>query len=692
MIKKVLFLLFLITSIVQLDSLSDVLVRIDADDIIKLPKSIIEGCNFRFAGQDFVIVQGKEALIFDNLPHIKVLDTVQANYNYYLVMAGKEHDKLKGLGRIVDTFDGTVLLRIPNSAESDLISLGLPFMSLPERYSIGHEHLRAPELVFPERSSSVIVDDIAKAVNQQNLRNFVFDLQENRNLLPPFNLFRSRYCLRVKETDDPSDEACDNASQYIYNKFSEYGLEVEFDQFEHTVLMQGHYKLRNVIATLRGKGENSRKIFILSSHYDSVASKTPNWNSEWKTLPAPGANDNASGTAAVLEIARVLSKYDFDYTIKFITFSGEELGLHGSKHFAKLSAEKGYEIIGVLNLDMIAYDVDLPDIDIITDRYSEWLADTMLAVQSRLGIRSLTLKKIVNANMVYSDHSPFWQNGYNAILCIDNSDFDSPEFYPFMHTANDTMDKLNFEMFTNLVRVVAATLGSLAVPIGHGPYPDLYVSAQDIYLSTEHPLYGQTFQLECLVHNIGRAAAKNTTVRIWIEDPFYKKASIVSEQSFDIAPGRSVTVQADLNIKGWGEHKIFVKANPDAKIFETDGSNNIAYMTVNIGSKPPQLGLMKVYPNPAKLKGDESVHIAYTLSSDASTRLSIYDLSGNIVYEKIFIKGGPGGKFGYNDGLKWDGKNMKGVDVASGLYIVCVTVSGNAGEVRSISKKLYVIR
>lgn len=103
----------------------------------------------------------------------------------------------------------------------------------------------------------------------------------------------------------------------------------------------------NVVAVQKGSKYPNRYI-IMSGDIDSRASNTMDF-----TTDAPGANDNASGMAGVMEAARVLSKYDFESSIIYLGLSGEEQGLFGGQGFAKMAKEKGWEIIGVLNNDMI---------------------------------------------------------------------------------------------------------------------------------------------------------------------------------------------------------------------------------------------------------------------------------------------------------------------------------------------------
>jgi hypothetical protein len=552
-------------------------------------------------------------------------------------------------------------------------------------------------------ADAAVIGDIVSAVSADELRETIYELQENRDLDPPHTAYRSRYSLRVRETDDPSDDACDNAAEYIFNRFESYGLDVEYDPFPHEVLTQGHYQMRNVVASLPGKGINSRQVFVICSHYDSIASNSTNWLLDWKTMSAPGADDNASGTAAVLEAARILSEYDFDSTIRFITFSGEELGLHGSKHYTNLVAENGEDIAGVLNFDMIAYDPDVLDIDIITNAGSEWIAEAMLSVQRAYNIGPLILNKIVDPEMVYSDHAPFWNKGYNAILGIDNSDFDSPEFYPFMHTTEDTVDKLNFEMASRMVQIAVGTLASLANPSGGVPHPDLAVADEDIYLSPGIAVPGLELpvkvQVTAHIRNVGKVGAEDAHVQVWLVEPAASGSELpvvaprlVAEEAVDVPAGASVEVSASLELTQWGDYEVLVKANPDYQIFETNGGNNIAGKPVHIGSTSLALGKLMLYPNPMRSAAGDKVNIAYRLSKDASTRLEIYGASGNLVHQRYFTSGEPGGKFGPNNNTEWDGTNLSGEKVSGGIYFCYVIATDERGVTKTLSEKVLVIR
>ena len=677
---------------------SDVLVKIHSADAGKLP-GLVEDFIVRFRGNSFLLVQGDEAQFAEAFLSYEVLDRIRPDAVYYLVRIDRKenlHPQLGNLGDILLRFGDSVLLRIEPSAEPILINLGLPLAPLPEsvRPYPDRNGLMAHRLapLAEATADDPMIGEIVNSVNGDEIREMVFDLQENRDLDPPHTSYRSRYCLRVGETDDPSDDACDNAAEYIYSKFESYGLDVEYDLFPHEVLTQGHYEMRNVVATLPGKGLNCDRVFLITSHYDSIASRSPNWLLNWKTMPAPGADDNASGTAAVLEAARILSEYEFDCTIRFVTFSGEELGLHGSRHYTRMTAENGEDIAGVLNLDMIAYDPDEPDIDIITNMDSEWIVEAMLSVQKAHSIGPLILRKIVNPEMVYSDHAPFWDKGWSGILGIDNSDFDSPEFYPDMHTVVDTIDKLDFDMAARMIQIAVGTLALLADPIGGTDHADLAVAESNIHLSPENPDFGQAIRVTADIHNLGKADADDTRVQIWLVETLAGTSDLVAEEIVDVRADEAARISTSVDLKEWGDYEVLIKANTDYRIFETNGANNIASRPIHIASTSLALGKLMLYPNPVRSSNGDTVSVAYSLSKDASTRLEIYDTLGNLVYQTQSKNGEPGGKFGPNNDIQWDGTNLSGEKVSGGIYFCYVVATDERGEAKSVSRKFLIIR
>lgn len=204
----------------------------------------------------------------------------------------------------------------------------------------------------------------------------------------------------------------------------------------------------NVIATIYGS-EYPDSLCVIGGHYDNILSTGDPF-----TI-VPGANDNASGVAAVMEIARVLKKNNFTpkRTIMFIAFGAEEIGLFGSKDFASNPNGFSQKINFMLNSDMIAYEpatdpsgwyVNILDYDNSHDlRYDA----------EQICTRFTTLNYFNNnASNKYSDSYPFFTNGYKALFFFSNN------VDPNYHTLNDLAANCNFEYCREIVKLECALL------------------------------------------------------------------------------------------------------------------------------------------------------------------------------------------------------------------------------------------
>lgn len=272
-------------------------------------------------------------------------------------------------------------------------------------------------------------------------------------------------------------------------------LKVEFD--EHLAPVSARVAkptpIVNVVATLTGEEAQSRdRIYLVSGHYDSMRG-TPIDADGF----APGANDDASGTAAVIEMACVMSKYKFNATLVFMTVAGEEQGLLGSTFFAKAAKAKGLNIAGMITNDIIG-NTRGSDGKVVRDRVrlfaegipplkempEEWLTlirtggeNDSPARQLARFIKSAGERYVpaMTVDLIYrrdrylrgGDHFPFLDAGYAAVRMTEpNEDFrhqhqdvrvengvqfgDLPEFVDFAYTAD-------------VARVNAAALASLAL-------------------------------------------------------------------------------------------------------------------------------------------------------------------------------------------------------------------------------------
>ena len=171
--------------------------------------------------------------------------------------------------------------------------------------------------------------------------------------------FQTRHTLS-SDVPASSGKGINAAAEWIRSEFEGYSkacggcLEVKTDEFtqEPGNRVPMPTKLTGVYAILRGSDPaNASRMFLVTGHYDSRNSETND-----ATGASPGANDDASGTAVSMECARVLSQHKFPATIIFLTVAGEEQGLYGSAHFAKMAKAQGWNLEAVLNNDIVGGD------------------------------------------------------------------------------------------------------------------------------------------------------------------------------------------------------------------------------------------------------------------------------------------------------------------------------------------------
>ena len=235
--------------------------------------------------------------------------------------------------------------------------------------------------------------------------------------------------------------ATQETAAYIASQFQDLGLTVQQPSWSYH-----DQEDINIEGVHQGVNHSSDSIFIVCAHHDSVSG-------------SPGADDNGSGTAAVLAAATVLSRYQFEHTIRFVTFSGEEQGLLGSHIYAQEAEEKDETLTAVLNADMIAYtetSEGKDNVKIYDNAASNWITDRAENV-------SHTYHSEIGLNIVRpgassgSDHASFWEYGYDAIF-FHEYEFNQPNY----HSPSDTIDTLDIDYATRVTRLIVGTLIDLA--------------------------------------------------------------------------------------------------------------------------------------------------------------------------------------------------------------------------------------
>jgi hypothetical protein len=332
--------------------------------------------------------------------------------------------------------------------------------------------------------------------------------------------FQTRLTLSAQDPDSiKAGHGIGAAREWIKAEFERYShdcggcLEVKTDSFTENPgdRIPKPTIITNVYAVLRGTDpESAKRIVLVTGHYDSRNSDTFD-----ATGIAPGANDDGSGTAVSLECARVLSKLKVPATIIFLTVAGEEQGLNGSAHFAKMAKGQGWNIEAALNNDIVGGDRSPQQDPGIVRVFSEGIplaaTDTEVRRIRNLGGEndsasrqlaryiaevSRTYKTAAQPLIVFrldrylrgGDHISFNEQGYSAVRFTEYRE-DYNHQHQNVRTENgieygDLPKFVNFDYVANVARVNAAALASLA----SAPAPPAKVRLQTKQLENDSTL------------------------------------------------------------------------------------------------------------------------------------------------------------------------------------------------------------
>ena len=284
-----------------------------------------------------------------------------------------------------------------------------------------------------EESISLKIKEIINKINKTLIKNF---LEELISIGP-----------RMTGT-----YGCENAGEYIYNKFLEFSLDAEKHKWKGfgNIWHPGYYQSENIIGTLEGKNKKETETIVFNAHYDTVEDTV-------------GANDDGSGVIGVLAAAYVLSQYNFNRTIKFVTFSGEEIGLLGSTNYVRDIYKNNEEILVEFNADMIGLAKTKDEGRKIRLSYSEdtnWIIDEMEKINKSTDKFHLQISAMYPydryADRGGSDYYEFIKHGYESISVWEST------WDPKMHTPDDNITNVNISYLVNTTRIIASTIAKIA--------------------------------------------------------------------------------------------------------------------------------------------------------------------------------------------------------------------------------------
>ncbi len=243
----------------------------------------------------------------------------------------------------------------------------------------------------------------------------------------------------------------EEAAKYIYEEFTKTGLQTRYHYWEDFAekIRPKYYKDKNVEATLEGIDDSCEEIIVFNAHYDTVK-------------VSPGAVDDGTGVAAVIAAANALSNFEFNRTIKFVTFSGEEIGLLGSRNYVRDLYKNDTEILVEFNADMVGYATTAEEgktAYVSPSKDAHWIIDEIVKVNEVYGI-DFDVKSVWNlAAEGIRSGSDFWDfvfHGYEAVAFWESGRYD------YMHTSEDSIDKVNFSYLANMTKLMVASLAHMA--------------------------------------------------------------------------------------------------------------------------------------------------------------------------------------------------------------------------------------
>lgn len=368
----------------------------------------------------------------------------QGKYYIYILPAGMDNTIP---GHLIWQSEDIRLIKIHEDDIAVLYSLDLKVQPmrknpLPARY---WENLLQPIITARPIDWDPFIQSVVDQVNTDSLIAYTQRLED----------FKTRL------THSDSSFA---ASQWMFQKMAAWGYTPEFDSFymDSSMAAWGYWPdtgyERNVIATINGISNPSR-IMIICGHFDAVVW----WDTALARINAPGADDNATGTVAALEAARIFSNYSWEPTIKFIAWATEELGLYGSYHYARIADSLGFDIGGVVNGDMIGY-MDDANLDCIIQRRDStglWLSD-LYERAGELYVSQLMVYPTISGGG--SDWYPFAFYGFPSVGAAERS---GTQWNPYYHDTTDKVTTLDPNLFTAITKAEVATLAIL------GTYPAL---------------------------------------------------------------------------------------------------------------------------------------------------------------------------------------------------------------------------
>lgn len=441
---------------------TDVLARVEVKDSVQDLELPIYAHLRDSAGHDYALVIAPLKQITGAGFSFQILDDPACPAKYYLAFERRKGARQAAAGIFTILHDDGRHILVKGGPEDagKLSALGFDIKALPAKPMILRTPFNinlspAPSNISGATPSSaasalpLVYDFRVAAMINQVRRDTLYEETGNLSGENAVNISGSPYTITTRST--ASGIPIQKAAQYVYNRLAAMGLAVSF----HDWSLSG-YSNRNIVGAKTGKTKPA-EIILMVAHLDDMP----------ESGAAPGADDNASGSAALLMAAGIMAPRAFERTIRFVFFTGEEQGLFGSQAYSNAVFSAGENIVAVYNMDMISWDaVGGPDLRLYTRTPSNpgYHADMAIAVTfsnvvAAYGLTSALTPIITSDGSGFSDHASFWDNGFAAILAIED---DVNDFTPYYHSVYDKRQTLNMTYFTNFTKASVGAVAHLA--------------------------------------------------------------------------------------------------------------------------------------------------------------------------------------------------------------------------------------
>lgn len=425
-----------------------VLARIPVSTVIsdiQLPiYAHLQGTNNR----EYVLTIAPQSRINATQQDYEIIDPHASGSTYAIATWdwNRPHNDISSIARILYDDGKNLILRTEKSNTDHLRSAGLTIRWLePEPMTITTPDVHATGLV-PEVVYNPLIADMISQIKPEILYTPVGSLSGEEEI----QVEGKNYTILTRMTD--SGQPIQYALQYARGLLTSPNLSISSQNW--TLFS---YSGTNLIATKQGVSKPD-EIVLVTAHLDSFSVSDR----------APGADDDASGSVAVLACADIMSRYQYDRTLRFILFTGEEQGSFGSWDYAREAVAKNETIVAILNMDMISWSrADNPVFEVHTrlpgdpSGYSadQAIARTVEEVVHLYGLNHTIQTSILADGNEYSDHYSFWYRGYPGVLIVEDYTRDPNPHY---HTESDLRQYLNMGYYTAITQATLATAAHLA--------------------------------------------------------------------------------------------------------------------------------------------------------------------------------------------------------------------------------------